>query len=141
MIIGQVARSATANDERRMMNDRDPESEGSGRSPQIPYLKIYWWTVPKAPGSGYSLQVRSHASGCRADCCDDASGDARSSQLLSSIGKSLLHNQTTLQELTLNSGPTQDSHSHYRPGKYPMKYWQYSIGWSGFEPLTPTVSR
>src|SRR5262245_50400879 len=109
MIIGQVARAAKANDERRMMNDRDPESEGSGRSPQIPYLKIYWWTVPKAPGSGYSLQVRSHASGCHADCCDDASGDARSSQLHSSIRTSHPHNETTLLELTLNFRPDNSS--------------------------------
>src|SRR5262245_59309183 len=109
MIIGQVVRSATANDERRMMDDRDPELEDSGRSPQFPYLKIYWWTVPKAPGSGYSLRVRCHSSGCHTYCCDYASGNARSSQLRSSIRKSHPHNQTTLRELTLNFGPDNSS--------------------------------
>src|SRR5215510_131671 len=111
MIIGQMARRARQmmNDELHMANDRDPKFEGRGLSPQIPYLKIYWWTVPKAPGSGYSLQVRSYASGCHADCCDDASGDARSSQLRSSIRKSHPHNQTTLRELTLNFGPDNSS--------------------------------
>src|SRR6266511_2035358 len=92
-----------------MMNDRDPEFEGSGRSPQIPYLKIYWWTVPKALGSGYSLQVRSHASGCHADCCADTSADARSSQVGCSILKSQRNNHTTLRELTLNFGPDNSS--------------------------------